>query len=74
MRDVRWLTDREDPRTFLAGCVGLFVFLAVFSKSMVNGGVPAWWVVLVLAVDLGQVVWATVRYRRWRADRKHNPS
>jgi protein-S-isoprenylcysteine O-methyltransferase Ste14 len=74
MRDVRWLTDREDPRTVLAVCVAILVFIAVFAEPMVDGGTPALWIVLVLAVALGQVAWATLRYRRWRGDREHDPS
>ena len=72
MRDVRWLTDREDPRTVLTACVGILVFLAVFAKPMVDKGIPALWVALALAVAVVQLVWALRRYRRSRADRKHD--
>ena len=44
MRDVRWLTDREDPRTVLAVCVAILVFIAVFAEPMVDGGTPALWI------------------------------
>lgn len=74
MRDIRWLTDREDPRTVLTVCVGILVFLAVFARPMVDNGMPALWVVLVLAGAVVQLGWAVLRYWRWRADRKHDLS
>lgn len=69
MRDMRWLADREDPRTFLAACVGVLGLIGVFAKPMMDRGVPELWVLPILAVALIQVVWAVLRYRRWRADR-----
>jgi membrane protein YdbS with pleckstrin-like domain len=74
MRDVRWLTDRDDPRTVLAVCAGILVFFAVFAKTWLNHGAPVLWVVVLLAVAVGQVVWAIIRYRRWRTDRERDPS
>ena len=74
MRDVRWLTDRDDPRTVLAVCVGILAFIAVFAKPMLENGTPALWVLLVLAGAIGQLVWALLRYRRWRADRNDDLS
>jgi protein-S-isoprenylcysteine O-methyltransferase Ste14 len=74
MRDVRWLTDREDPRTVLTVCLAILGLVALFAKPMRDQGTPAPWIVSVFGVALVQFVWAFVRYRRWRADRERDPS
>jgi hypothetical protein len=36
MRDVRWLTDREDPRTVLTVCLAILGLVALFAKPMLG--------------------------------------
>lgn len=69
MRDMRWLTDTEDPRTVLTACLGILVLNALLAKPMVDQGAPALWIVSVLGVAVAQFVWALIRSQRWRANR-----
>lgn len=58
MRDVRWLTDREDPRTVLTVCLAILGLVVLFAKPMLDQGTPAPWIVSVFGVALVQFVWA----------------
>ena len=74
MRDMRWLTDREDPRTVLMVCLAILVLATLFAKPMLDQGTPAPWIGSVIGVSILQFLWSFVRYRRWRGDRKRDRS
>lgn len=71
--DRHWLLDRGDPRTVLAGSVGVLLLGLLAVVTMVReGGLLAAFAVVWVLVALVHLVHAAVRLRRFR-NRKLTP-
>ncbi len=62
----RWLLDREDPRTVLAGCIAILVFGVAMAAPMLDSGIPLAFLLIWYVVSVGQLIWAALRYGQWR--------
>ena len=66
-----WLFDREDPRTVLLATVVILLWGGfVVSRMIGDGGFGFFFATGWLVLSVGQVIWAAVRYRRWRLGRR----
>ena len=62
----RWLLDREDPRTVLAVCIFILAFGVAMAAPLLQSGIPPAFLVIWYLVSVAQLIWAALRYRRWR--------
>lgn len=63
---ARRLLDREDPRTVLSGTIFILGIGMVIAVPLLDSGLPVAIVVVWFAVSVAQVIWAGIRYSRWR--------